>query len=202
MPNYTVQQGDCLTNIAAGSGLLWTTVWNHPNNAQLRQLRKDPNVLYPGDQLFVPDLQPKEVDRPTDQLHTFVRKGVPAKLKIRLLDQEKPLAGVSYQLEVDGALKSGVTDSDGYIEEPLPPGAQRGRLTVGEGTTREAYEIQFGSLDPFDTDTGVRGRLASLGFGVDDIQEAIKAFQQKEGLPVTGEADANTQLRLKDKYGQ
>ncbi|HEY9141621.1 MAG TPA: LysM domain-containing protein [Bryobacteraceae bacterium] len=123
MPNYTVQQGDCVTSIADQYGLLWTTVWNHPNNNQLRQLRKDPNVLHPGDQLFVPDLDLKQVDCATDQRHTFVAKGPPAKLKIRLLDQDQPRAGVAYQLEIDGALKSGVTDSGGYIEQPLPPRA-------------------------------------------------------------------------------
>jgi hypothetical protein len=202
MPNYTVQQGDCVTSIADQFGLLWTTVWNHPNNDQLRTVRKDPNVLYPGDQLFVPDLNLEQVDCPTDRLYTFVKKGDPAKLKIRLLDQDQPRAGVAYQLEIDGALKSGETDSEGFIEQPLPPGAQRGKLTVGDGSTRDVYEIQFGSLDPFDTDTGVSGRLLSLGFGVDDIQEAIKAFQQKEGLAVTGEADAATQSRLKERYGQ
>ena len=30
MPNYTIQQGDCVTSIADQHGLLWTTVWNHP----------------------------------------------------------------------------------------------------------------------------------------------------------------------------
>jgi N-acetylmuramoyl-L-alanine amidase len=202
MPSYTVQQGDCVSSIADRYGLLWTTVWNHPSNSQLRQLRKDPNVLYPGDELFVPDLDVKQVDRPTDQRHTFVKKGVPAKLKIRLLDQDQPRAGVAYQLEIDGALKSGVTDSGGYIDQPLPPGAQHGKLTVGDGPTRDVHEIQFGSLDPFDTETGVRGRLVSLGFGGDDIKAAIEAFQKKEGIPITGEADAATQSHLKDKYGQ
>jgi peptidoglycan hydrolase-like protein with peptidoglycan-binding domain len=202
MPNYTVQQGDCVTSIANQYGLLWTTIWKHPNNGQLRQLRKDPNVLYPGDQLFVPDLEVKQVDRPTDQRHTFVKIGAPAKLKIRLLDQDQPRAGVAYQLEIDGALKSGVTDSGGYIQQPLPPGAERGKLTVGAGSTRDVYEIQFGSLDPFDTDTGVRGRLVNLGFGGDDMKEAIMAFQQKEGIPVTGEADAATQSRLQTRHGQ
>lgn len=202
MPNYTVQQGDCITSIADRYGLLWTTVWNHANNNQLRQLRKDPNVLYPGDQLFVPDLDLKQVDSPTDQKHTFVKQGVPAKLKIRLLDQDQPRAGVAYQLEIDGALKSGVTDSDGYIEQPLPPGAQRGKLTVGDGSVKDVHQIQFGALDPSDTESGVRGRLVNLGFGGDDMKEAIKAFQQKEGIPVTGEADAATQSRLKDKHGQ
>jgi hypothetical protein len=202
MPNYTVQQGDCLTSIADRCGLLWTTLWQHPNNNQLRQLRKDPNVLYPGDQLFVPELETKQVERPTDQHHAFVKKGDPAKLKIRLLDQDQPRAGIAYQLEIDGALKSGVTDAQGYVQQPLPPGAQRGKLTVGAGSTKDVYQIQFGALDPHDTDSGVRGRLINLGFGSDDIKEAIQAFQQKEGIPVTGTADATTQSRLKERYGQ
>ena len=202
MPTYTIQQGDCVTNLANQAGLLWTTVWNHPNNAALKQLRKDPNVLLPGDQLFIPDLDPKLIDKPTDQKHTFVKKGTPAKLKIRLLNQDQPRANLPYQLDIDGALLSGSTDGDGYISQPLPPGAQRGKLTVGSGTTRDVYEIQFGAVDPFDTDTGVRGRLLSLGFGGDDIQEALKAFQQKEGLDVTGQADDATKSRLQQRYGQ
>lgn len=202
MPNYTVQQGDCVTNLAGQNGLLWSTLWNHPNNAALRQLRKDPNVLLPGDQLFIPDREIKQVDKSTDQRWTFIRKDVPAKVAIRLLDHDQPRAGVPYQLEIDGKLVSGTTDGDGYVRQSLPPGAQRGKLLVGNGTTRDVYEIHFGSLDPFDTDSGVRGRLLNLGYGVDDLSEALKAFQQKEGLPVTGQADSATQSRLQERHGQ
>jgi hypothetical protein len=202
MPTYTVQQGDCVSSIADQYGLLWKTVWNHPNNANLRQLRKDPNVLYPGDQLFVPDLTEKEVARPTDQRHKFVKKGDPAKLKIRLLDQDKPRVGVPYTLEIDGVLKSGVTDSGGFVRQPLPPGAQRGKLMVGDGPTKDVFELQFGALDPIETENGIRGRLISLGFGGDNLSEALKAFQQKEGLTVTGEADDATKSRLQERYGQ
>ena len=202
MPNYTIQEGDCITSLAAQAGLLWTTVWNHPNNSQLRDLRKDPNVLNPGDQLFIPDVDVKKIDKPTDQKHTFVKKDTPAKLKIRLLDQDQPRAGVSYQLTVDGALLSGTTDGDGYITQPLPPNAQSGKLIVGSGATKDVYVIQFGSLDPVETDSGVRGRLANLGYGTDDLKEALKSFQQKQGLNVTGEADADTQQKLKETHGQ
>jgi hypothetical protein len=202
MPDYTIQQGDCVTSLAAQAGLLWTTIWNHPKNIKLRQLRKDPNVLLPGDQIFIPDLEIKQVDKPVDQKHTFVRKGVPAKLKIRLLDQDQPRANVTYQLEIDGTLLSGTTDSDGYLNQPLPPGAQRGKLAVSNGATSDTYDLQFGALDPFDTESGVRGRLVNLGCGADDIKEAIKAFQEKEGFTMTGEADAATKSRLQERYGQ
>ena len=158
-------------------------------------------MLHPG-YYFVPDLDPKLLDRATDQRYTFVKKTAPAKLNIQLLDQDQPRGGVAYQLEIHGVLKSGVTDGNGYIRQPLPPGAQRGKSTIATGTTQDVYEIQFGALDPADTESGVRGRLLNLGFGCDDIQEAIKAFQKKEGLTVTGEADAATKSRLQQRHGQ
>lgn len=32
----------------------WPTIWNAPQNAALRQRRKDPKLIQPGDQIFVP----------------------------------------------------------------------------------------------------------------------------------------------------
>jgi len=73
MPTYTIQEGDCVSSIASKAGFLWTTVWNHANNASLKQLRTDPNVLNPGDQIFIPDLTPKVLPKPTEQRHKFVK---------------------------------------------------------------------------------------------------------------------------------
>ena len=55
MPSYTVKQGDCFMSIAAANGFLWDILWNHGDNATLKQLRKDPNVLFPGDTIVIPD---------------------------------------------------------------------------------------------------------------------------------------------------
>ncbi|MFH1075402.1 MAG: hypothetical protein V1753_00935 [Pseudomonadota bacterium] len=54
MPDYIVKQGDCIESIAFKHGLFWETVWNHPNNQQLKQERKNPNILLAGDKVFVP----------------------------------------------------------------------------------------------------------------------------------------------------
>jgi LysM domain len=202
MPTYVVQQGDCLSNIADQNGLKWETIWNDPNNSALRQKRLDPNVLYPGDELFIPDRQTKELPRSTDQRHKFVKPGARAKIKIQLLDDYKPRASVKYELEIDGVSKSGVTDGNGFVEQPIPPGARRGRLLVGEGTTKDVYELRLGELDPLDTEEGVRGRLVDLGFGNDNLNDAISAFQRREGLDVTGEANDGTRSRLKERFGQ
>ncbi len=202
MPTYSVRQGDCISSIADELGLKWETVWNHGNNASLRQKRKDPNVLYPGDEVYLPDRETKELSRNTDQKHKFVKKEEPTKLKLRLLDDYQPRAGVKYQLEIDGVLKSGTTDSNGFITEMIPAGARSGRLLVGQGPTKDHYDLRLGELDPLETEEGIRGRLIDLGFGADNLNDAISAFQKREGLETTGEANDATLNRLKERFGQ
>ena len=65
MPNHTVVQGECLSSIAAKAGFTVDALWNLPENAQLKSTRKDPNVLYPGDVVFVPDPRPKLISKST-----------------------------------------------------------------------------------------------------------------------------------------
>jgi peptidoglycan hydrolase-like protein with peptidoglycan-binding domain len=202
MPTYKVAQGDCLSSIAERFGFFPDALWSLPENAELKQKRKDPNVLYPGDSVFVPDLRPKEAFCGTDQRHSFRKKGVPAKLKLRLMDDDQPRKTIPYQLEIDGRWLSGATDGDGYLEHPIPPSARKGKLLVGEGPTKDVYELQFGTLDPIETEEGVRGRLTNLGYAGENLSEALKAFQQRTGLPMTGEIDAALRTRLREDFGQ
>jgi hypothetical protein len=202
MPTYTVVRGDCFSSIAEQFGFFPDDLWNLPENAELKQKRKDPNVLYPGDSVFVPELRRKEASCSTDQLHSFRKKGVPAKLKLRLLDDVQPRKTTPYELEIDGRWLSGTTDGDGYLEHPIPPSARKGKLLVGEGPTKDVYELQFGTLDPIETEEGVRGRLTNLGYAGENLSEALKAFQQRAGLPVTGEIDAAIRARLQEEFGQ
>ena len=46
----------------------------------------------------------------------------------------------------------------------MPPDAREGTLTVGEGPTQDVYQLKFGTLDPIDTEDGVKKRLLDLGF--------------------------------------
>src|SRR5574342_90937 len=87
--DYRVQEGDCVNSIAFDRGLYWEAVWNHGNNAQLKQLRKNPNILKPGDILHVPDLTLEEQSRATEQRHKFKLKGVTVKLRLRIMEVPK-----------------------------------------------------------------------------------------------------------------
>jgi hypothetical protein len=203
MSLHTVAQGDCISSIAKQYGVPWDAVWNHPDNAALKEKRKDPNVLYPGDTVTVPDRNIDFEACATDQRHQFVMKAEKAKLRLRILQADKPRAGEAYRLEIDGfAAASGKIDANGYVTQPLPPGASSGKLYVGSGLTQDVYKLSFGVLDPIDTREGVSGRLVNLGYGADNIEEALKAFQEKEKLPITGEADDATRARLVSRFGQ
>jgi len=210
MPDYTVRQGDCVESIAQAHGLFWETIWNDAKNAELRKKRDDPNVLLPGDVLFVPEKRLKEETRATDQRHRFKRKGVPSMLRIVLRDEDdKPRAGVAYVLTIDGQNRRGTTNGDGLLEEPIPPNAKEGKLIVGEGEDAEEYELELGRLDPVDDPAGAQARLANLGYDVGPIdgtigprtRGAIQEFQRDHGLKATGELDETTQRKLQEVHG-
>ena len=204
MPIHRVAQGDCISSIAERYGFFWSSLWNHADNAPLKEKRKNPNALLPGDTLAIPEKQMKEASCSTETRHRFTKKGTPAKLKIRLVLDDQPRANESYQLEIDGEWVDGSTDGDGYLEQWISPGASRGLLRIGSAERVDEYVLAFGTLDPIDTDSGVKGRLTALGYRIDgdDLIPAISTFQKDEQLNVTGAVDEPTRNRLKERFGQ
>jgi hypothetical protein len=164
---HKVRSGECISSIAHDNGFFWETLWNHAENADLKRIRKNPNILLPGDRVYIPDIQKKTIDAASEKTHHFKLKGVPAKLRLRLMkskvtphkdsaggrmpdpstyedqpanparDQEEPRAKVPYILVIDGSSVKGKTDGDGRIEVSLPPNARRGILRLDPGTTQE-----------------------------------------------------------------
>lgn len=239
---YVVQPGDCISSLAETNGLLWENVWNHPENADLKRRRKDPNILFPGDVVLLPDVELRTESKPTDQVHKFALKRTMAKLRIRLMKQpdrdqrapqgtageqgtqhfegadpetgpepkEAPRANTPYVLEIDGVIRRGKTDSDGYIDVPILPSAENAMLTLDVGTMQEtAIPLQLGYLDPIEEICGVKQRLSNLGFTCDDssneltdnLEATLRAYQQSRGLTVTGKADGATLDDLKNAHG-
>jgi N-acetylmuramoyl-L-alanine amidase len=204
--NYTVQPGDCLSQIAATFGFDWKTLWNLPENASLRQNRKDPNVLFPGDRVYVPNLRIKHHDAATDKRHQFRLKGSPARLRLRFIDDGDPLAGEPYVLSVDGDLRNGTLDANGQLDVSILPTAKSIQLTIGND---EPITLKLGGVDPITTVSGVQGRLSNLGFNPGPIdnkmgpqtRHAIGRFQNRYGLEVTGKPDEATRAKLLKIHG-
>jgi hypothetical protein len=195
MPNYTVKQGDCIESIADAFGLLWQRIWNDPANAGIRELRQIPNVLLPGDIVYIPELTLREESCTTDRRHFFVLNRPYCKLVIVLKDFGKPRADEPYILTVEGCTVTGKTGSDGKLETKIPPGAHNGRLVVGAEGKREQYVLKLGHIDPISEEGGIEKRLTNLGY------ESLTDFQKRRRLPLTGQPDETTVNQLRDEYG-
>src|SRR5947209_1428596 len=85
---HTVEEGEHIMRIALAYGWTqWKTIWNAPENAELRQTRDSPDVLMPGDSLYVPDRDTKETPAATEQRHKYKLKVPPLKLRLNLQDR-------------------------------------------------------------------------------------------------------------------
>jgi hypothetical protein len=207
--NYVVKQGDCVESLAVTTGHFWQTLWNLPENAALKAARGSPNLLLPGDQLYVPEIRPIEVDAVTEERHRFVRKGVPSKLRLRIMQGNQPRGSEPYQLVIDGTASQGTTDTDGWIEINMPPDAQSGELVVGpDALTRQVFPLDLGGMDPITEITGVQKRLRNLGYPCDatgeiddETRSALAMFQVSVDLEASGELDQTTRQTLKEAHG-
>ena len=197
---YTVTQGDCLLSIAAHEGFYWKTIWNDAANARLRRKRKDAAVIFQGDVVEIPDKRMKEETGQTEQRHRFVKKGTPAKLRLILERDDRPLANADYVLRVGATVIRGKTDQNGLLEAVIPPTAQKVLIEAED----LAYELDLGAMDPLDENIGVQARLQNLGFYSGELdgvlgpvsRAAIADFQSLMGLEASGELTSETRNRL------
>lgn len=206
--DYTVAQGDHLSKIAADNGFSsYATIWNHPRNLTLKNTRKNPNLLLPGDVVFIPDKdEDKVVTVPAGALHRFILHSSPLRLRLRLNGLDgNPLVATACTLALDGKLHALTSDASGFVETDIPASAEIGSLTVGD----LEWSLQVGFLDPVEQRSGLEGRLVNLGLyagqvgdGDDEqLRFAIELFQAQAGMPVTGEADPDTLARLQVLHG-
>jgi len=205
-----IQQGDCIASLAYKAGLLPETIWQHPENAQLREKRADMHALLPGDAVFVPAPRPRSESCALDARHRFRRRGVPAELAVQFVVNGHPRANVEYTLIIDGVPREGSTDGDGWIREPISPDARTAAVRLRpKDEPEEYYELQLGHMDPHNDRVGALERLANLGYlsstagEADDdmVHEAVTGFQKAHGLDATGELDESTMHKLQEIHG-
>jgi hypothetical protein len=208
MPMHEVKQGEHIVRIARQYGLTKPElVWDDPQNAALKEKRKNPNILFPGDQVFVPELKEKTESRPTGKLHRFQVDGQPLKLKLRVKDEsDQPVADAPCRLNVQGRIEDKTTDGDGRIEQPIEPPDEDAMLDI----SGVQVPIKIGHLDPVEELSGQQARLNNLGYDAgpagtkDDerFRSAVEEFQCDQNVkPITGICDSATQAKLKEVHG-
>lgn len=204
---YTVKQGDCIASIAAKHGMPWKLLWEAGQNQELRDKRKDPNVLHPGDKVFVPDRTRKMESAETKKRHTFQVKLEKATLHLKLTANLKPLPNEPYVLGLLGEEIEGKTDGSGKLKADIP--ADLSTVTLFLPKRRQRYTLALGHIDPAKQASGAQGRLRNFRLyegGIhgdldDETKQAISDFQRIKGIEPTGELDDKTAKALEDEYG-
>jgi N-acetylmuramoyl-L-alanine amidase len=216
---HTVKQGETLSRIAKQYGFATAAkIYDDPNNQDFRQQRSNPDVIYPGDKVFIPEKIPASFIVATNQKHTFrvKREKEIYRTRIRLEDEsDDSLAGHKAILVMgDEALESKI-ETDGFVEWKLPKlivHSAKIQLFIDDGHSDKItheIDVEIGSLDPISEGSGVQARLNALGFHCGEVddklrkksEQAIKEFQTAKQLTVDGIAGPITQAELENHYG-
>src|SRR5688572_4091024 len=100
--DHSVKPGDGVAKLAFLYGHFPDTIWNHQKNATLKAEREHMDILLENDIVHIPDLQTKKVICSTNGRHRFRRRGVPALIRIQILDANEPLVNTPFKLTIDG----------------------------------------------------------------------------------------------------
>ena len=190
MPIHVVKRGEWLSTIAQHYGFAdWKVIYNHPDNAEFRRLRPNPNVIEPGDQIVIPDPRSGSKGAGTGTSNQFRIKAQKSVLRLVLCRADgKPLNDAEYRLRFGDESITGKTDSDGRLEHTLPRGTVEAKLSLPDFGRH--FTLKIGDLDPLDTSgegtiAAAQARLRNLGYEcgpIDGIagrrtRAAVRAFQ-------------------------
>jgi len=213
---HTVVQGEHIPGIAAKHGFRdFRSIWDHPRNAQLKQERKNPNVLFPGDEVFIPDRDLKEEARRVDARHRFVLAARGLQLRVKVIDlRDKPVRRTAFfRTSTDTNL---VGPKNDIYEIDIDPGEKDVTLGFPANATEPArpdIHLEVGSLDPEGKPSGQQERLNNLGYFAgfsatpdpEQFQWAVEEFQHdnriRHTLKVTGKVDDRTADALAKEHG-
>jgi N-acetylmuramoyl-L-alanine amidase len=213
-----VDPGDRLSKIAHEAGVDPQAIWDHPANAELKKKRAHPEILLPGDRLFVPDKNPEQLAAKPKEVNHYQVETIPSELQVHLSLYEAPFpAGKAYEIFIDGTSRGKLaTKQGGLVQFYVEPDVTEVTLVFADPPFE--CTLLVGHLDPIDEHGGIEQRLNNLGYACpitapslpsgskaerDATEknerlrgEAIRQFQEDAGLPLTGVMDDATNAKL------
>jgi hypothetical protein len=221
---YVIRQGDHLLKIAHRIGFDVDEIWNDPKNADLKALRGDGTILLPGDILYVPDPTPKSLGLSVGGPNGFSAEVPSVTVAVVFKDADgNALADEPYQLR-------GIVDQDGAEPADDPKTKGDGSVNLKVPVHLREVEVFFprrnvlfrlgvGDLDPHTEESGMLQRLQNLGLlgeqtaarllsggGTDadkgSLEDAIKSFQEANGLEPNGEPNDDLKEKLLGAHGR
>jgi hypothetical protein len=217
---HIVEEGEHLAGIAAQHGFpSFKPIWDHADNAELRALRKTPNILLPGDRVVIPDKEQRIETGATEKRHTFLAPADRLELRVKVHDQGFRAIHDRCDLAA-GSNKETMEQQGDIFRDPIQPDLGKAELQFPISQTertRIPIPIEVGGLDPLDTLSGQQQRLNNLGYfagfkkttatnpkAVDEqMRWAVEEFQCDHMGPaqVDGVLGPNTLKKLKEVYG-
>lgn len=214
---HTVVQGEHFAAIAAKKGHHdFRPLWDAADNKAVKDLRKTPHILLPGDKVTVPPVETKQESAPTEKRTKFKAQGVVLKLRLDVrTDSHEPAKKASCDLTVESEQKVEPLDGSGRVERVIPLTAAKGKVIVKDAALPidVTGDLEIGGLHPLDTTTGQIQRLNNLGYDAGPVEEptgteakfkfksAVEEFQCDNGLKVDGVLGDGTKSKLKEVYG-
>ncbi len=202
---HVVKQGECIASLAYTYGLPRNRIWDDPENEALRTLRGDPFVLFPGDEVVIPEPQVKTVPAETGKTHPFRLKSEKVRVRLRLLEGDRALANEAYVFTVGENNRTGTTDAEGKLVEEVGADVMEARLDI----CGRRILLKLGYLDPASELSGIQARLNNLDYGagpVDGVMgpmthRALGLFQKASAIKTTRDPNPATRDKLKNAHG-
>jgi len=212
---HIVQQGEYLALIAKNYGVSsWRTIYNHPDNAAFKEKRPEPDLVYPGDKIVIPEIECRVEQCEVESKHTFKRVSDTFQLHVRIEDYAGvAISNTKYTLEFRNTKLEGTTSDAGVIDRPIPLGINRVGIFIWEdakaSTPMLTWSLDVGDLDPIERISGVQARLANMCINcgrIDGVMgpktcAAVKIFQKQNDLVVDGIVGPKTNKKLVARYG-
>ena len=212
---HVVKQGEWLQKIARLYGFAsWQTLYDDPANESLRNKRPNPDLLYPGDEVIIPDKVRVASLDPDSTYRVTLTPRIPEVLRIQpKLSTGETLAGREYELALGADVHKATIPPSGVIEVPLSGDPSQAKLTITLASgSKQTWELALGNLDPIETLSGLQTRLNNLRYYFGKIsttdgqpdqetQAAICDFQKDHGLSVDGNPNPDTRNKLQEVYG-
>ncbi|MEO7331675.1 MAG: peptidoglycan-binding domain-containing protein [Minicystis sp.] len=210
MRAYVVRPGDYLQKLAHVLGFDAVAVWDDPKNAALKAQR-DPDLLSPGDVLYLPDSAPMGLAVVAGAKNKYVAAVPKTQVLLCFRSEAGPLADEPCVIQGIGGEQERPTSGEGEIVVEVPVHLRELQIFFPERGF--VHPVRIGDMDPIDVPSGVRKRLQNGGHHHgqstedDDAKDdeldrrALLSFQRAEGLEPSGLLDEETKAALVKAHG-
>ncbi|WP_198263756.1 LysM peptidoglycan-binding domain-containing protein [sulfur-oxidizing endosymbiont of Gigantopelta aegis] len=168
---HIVKQGESLTSIAKKYGFnQYETIYKNAANDFFRNKRSNPEEIFLGDELFIPEKETKTEELTVKTDNEIIINKEKRFLNIELydfFDQGQALADSPYTVVIGDKTFRGKLDASGKLSLEITNDDKQAELSFEvedkAGVAIYHWTLDVAHLDPIETPTGIAQRLENMG---------------------------------------